>query len=330
MVKCPECALELSELYRFCSRCGTILAPPIDVNDRSLDEPKRRIHMAIAQRNSTDRIVSPWWILFLVITMVVFYIAYFAVLFSGLDDSDPYDTGGIFDAWLTSFVVLMLMAAFTQAGFCALAYLMMKRMNAHFYRERVLRTAILDLVRAASIPTKKYDIVATELYQMEASNNVLEKERDPVLWTIAIGLTIVSSAISVVALVLTRDDLGAGFGFAGIGLSLGIGLPFSIISLICTLYVLYFLSKDFYEHDGRWYNFSYTSRIALSKLGFPKGGSFRVSRLPERSMVLYIILSIFLGIFIYYWWYADLKDPNEHFRSQWEFEDHLWRTLNLR
>lgn len=330
MVKCPECGLELSEFYRFCSRCGAILSSPIDVNDPSLGEPKRRIREAIAQRNTTDRIISPWWILVIIITMSVTYIAFFAILFSDLNDISPSDSESFLDAWSASVVGLLAISAFIQAAFCALAYMMVRRLNAHFFRERILRTAVLDLVRAASIPTKKYDIVAPELYQMEFANNVQEKERDPVLWTIAIGLSIVSAVISVIVFVLTSDRPETGLGFAGIGLSLGISIPFSIISYICTVYVLYFLSKDFYEHDGRWYNFSYTSRIALSKLGFPKGGSFRVSRLPERSMTLYIILTIFLGIFIYYWWYADLKDPNEHFKSQWEFEDHLWRALDIR
>ncbi|MCU0852816.1 MAG: zinc ribbon domain-containing protein [Thermoplasmata archaeon] len=329
-MKCPECGLDLSDFYKFCSRCGAILASPIDVNDSSFDEPKRRILAAISQRNMTDKVISPWWVLLLVITMFVVYAVYFAILLSRIFSSDPTDPDEILDFWEGSFVVLMVGSAVIQAGFCALAYLMIKRLNQHFGRERALRMAVLDLVRVASIPTRKADIVAPEVYQMESVSNYMEKERDPLIWTIGIGLSIVTSVISAVAFLLAREDMASGLGMPGLGLSLGISLPLSLISLICTFYVLYFLSKDMYEHDGRWYNYSHTARIALSKLGFPKGGSFRVSRLPERSMVLYIVLSLFIGIFIYYWWYADLKDPNEHFKSQWEFEDHLQRTLNLR
>ena len=72
-----------------------------------------------------------------------------------------------------------------------------------------------------------------------------------------------------------------------------------------------------------------TARNALSKLGFPAGRPFTIQRLPERSFALYLVLTIFTGIFVYYWLYALVKDPNEHFKYQWEFEDNLTSSLGI-
>ena len=50
--------------------------------------------------------------------------------------------------------------------------------------------------------------------------------------------------------------------------------------------------------------------------------------LPSRSFVLYFILSIVtLGIFEFYWSYVLIKDFNEHFKAQWQFEDSLMSVI---
>lgn len=51
--------------------------------------------------------------------------------------------------------------------------------------------------------------------------------------------------------------------------------------------------------------------------------AYRTPRLPDRSMILYVILTIFTGIFALYWLYVLVKDPNDHFANQWRFEDSL-------
>ena len=54
----------------------------------------------------------------------------------------------------------------------------------------------------------------------------------------------------------------------------------------------------------------------------------RETILPDRSFVLYLILTIItLGIFGIYWLYVLLKDPNEHFKHHILVEDRLLGQL---
>ncbi|MEM0450049.1 MAG: DUF4234 domain-containing protein [Nitrososphaerota archaeon] len=54
----------------------------------------------------------------------------------------------------------------------------------------------------------------------------------------------------------------------------------------------------------------------------------RVESIPNRSFVLYLILSmVTLGIFGIYRTYALIRDPNIHFREQAKFEDELLGRL---
>lgn len=95
--------------------------------------------------------------------------------------------------------------------------------------------------------------------------------------------------------------------------------------------MFYWLGKDIKEHDTRWGIFSSSARIAMSKLGFPYPNTlgYGTTELPERSFALYLILTLFVSPFVYYWWYTLIKDPNDHFRSQWVFEDELLATMKV-
>jgi len=102
----------------------------------------------------------------------------------------------------------------------------------------------------------------------------------------------------------------------------------SAIIFIATWYVYYFLMKDFYKHerreDGFWED---TSKI-LGKLGISFTPPRRVNPLPNRSFVLYLILSIItLGIFGIYWLYVLIKDPNEHFKYHASVDEELLATI---
>lgn len=102
----------------------------------------------------------------------------------------------------------------------------------------------------------------------------------------------------------------------------------SAIIPIASWYVYYFLMKDFYKHerreDGFWEDIS---RI-LGKLGISFSPSRRVNPLPDRSFILYLILSIItVGIFGIYWLYVLIKDPNEHFKYHASIDEELLTTL---
>ncbi len=92
---------------------------------------------------------------------------------------------------------------------------------------------------------------------------------------------------------------------------------------ILLIYVYHFLNKDFYRHEKREDFFLST----LSSL-IPNFNYVRYSEIPDRSTILYLILSIVtFGIFTLYWVYTLTKDPNEHFFEHRRWEDRLVEVL---
>ncbi|MBS3817241.1 MAG: hypothetical protein KGY76_06730, partial [Candidatus Thermoplasmatota archaeon] len=95
-----------------------------------------------------------------------------------------------------------------------------------------------------------------------------------------------------------------------------------VIPYIGLWYVLYFLMKDIYSHHQKIVAFEENSRSAVNKLGH----SVVVPSwkdLPQRNFVLYLILSCCIPFFGLYWMYTIIKDYNDHFKSQWHFEDQI-------
>lgn len=102
----------------------------------------------------------------------------------------------------------------------------------------------------------------------------------------------------------------------------------SAIIFIAQWYVYYFLMKDLYKHERREDGFWEDLTRTLDKLGITFSPPRRVETTPDRSFVLYLILTIItLGLFGIYWLYVLLKDPNEHFKYHMQFEDQLLSTL---
>lgn len=95
----------------------------------------------------------------------------------------------------------------------------------------------------------------------------------------------------------------------------------------CVIYVLYFLTKDPPNHDRRQLSFMQQVQSAGSKLGMylvvPTWKS-----LPPRSFAIFLILIIFtFGLFAFYWFYVLIKDFNDHFMAQWQFENQLISSI---
>jgi hypothetical protein len=102
----------------------------------------------------------------------------------------------------------------------------------------------------------------------------------------------------------------------------------SAVIFIAEWYINYFLMKDFYTHERREDGFWEDLGKVSDKLGVKFSAPRRSEILPNRSFVLYLILSIItLGLFRIYWLYVLLKDPNEHFKYHIQAEDHLLSTL---
>jgi len=93
-------------------------------------------------------------------------------------------------------------------------------------------------------------------------------------------------------------------------------------------YVYYFLMNDFYRHEHREDGFWEDLSRAMNKLGIKFSVPRRPQAIPDRSFVLYLILTIITaGLFGVYWFYTLLKDPNEHFKHHIETENQLLTAL---
>jgi hypothetical protein len=96
----------------------------------------------------------------------------------------------------------------------------------------------------------------------------------------------------------------------------------SFITGIAALYVFYYLLKDFFKHERREDLFFEDLNRTLAASGVTVNLPRRTLPIPDRSFILYFILSIItVGIFGIYWIYVLITDPNNHFRQQWMIED---------
>ena len=93
-------------------------------------------------------------------------------------------------------------------------------------------------------------------------------------------------------------------------------------------YVYYFLMNDFYRHERREDGFWEDLGRTMNKLGINFPMPRRTQAIPDRSFVLYLILTIITaGLFGVYWIYILLKDPNKHFKHHIETENQLLTAL---
>lgn len=102
-----------------------------------------------------------------------------------------------------------------------------------------------------------------------------------------------------------------------------------IIASIPLLYILYFLTKDFGLHERRENGLIEDCNKSLESLGITISvGTRRSDPIPQRSFVLYLILSIVtFGLFGIYWLYTLIVDPNNHFKHHVQYEDELMSKL---
>jgi len=160
-----------------------------------------------------------------------------------------------------------------------------------------LRMAVISYLKEKGAESQRAQLIANEISALESINQEAmyrEKERTPVLWTI---------------------------------ISL-----FPLLNLI----VMYFLAEFPFDHDKRWHAFSQYTQAACQKLGIniitPSW-----STLKERPNLILLIAILILSlltvtvivslILLLFWYYFIIKDLNDHFQAQWQFEDQLMAQL---
>jgi hypothetical protein len=170
-----------------------------------------------------------------------------------------------------------------------LIYKLLKRHNLHLAREAALRRSIIDFFKfkgeekGAGYQVYQY---TQAMEGIDREGLAVEKPQDAILWTI---LTIIP-----------------------------------IISIVAYILIAYWLTNFSPGHDRRFFAFAQNSQYAGNQVGMQNLMPPVWRPVPERSFILYIILTIVtFGLFAIYWVYVLIKDLNEHFKNEWEFEDAL-------
>jgi hypothetical protein len=165
-------------------------------------------------------------------------------------------------------------------------YMLIRRRNQHFPRQQRFFSDLVMVLRvAASRRNVNVDAVLGSMENTVRQTQVEETEKSAVMWVILMLV------------------------------------PF--INIIAELYVLYFLTSDFYKHE-RWEDgmLSDTER-ALGAMGV-QFIFHRNDPIPSRSFVLYLVVTIItVGMFGLYWDYVLIKDPNNHFVSHAIYEPQI-------
>ncbi len=238
-------------------------------------------------RMESDYEMSPAWILIPLIPIVEL-IVFFIVLFGSLltFTTTPVPTtgtsAGFFVALIGFFVIFQIVGFIAQILYAYLLYKLINRRNKHFQRQGFLYDDLTNL--AKELAAKKGVDISLSVNNMERANREARYEE-----------TEKSAALWAIVTF-----------FVG----------------ITALYVYYFLMKDFYKHERREDMFLEDLNRTLVAAGVTINLPRRALPIPDRSFVLYLILSIItLGIFSIYWLYVLLTDPNGHFRQQALTED---------
>ncbi len=323
-MRCQNCGQENPDLHIFCDRCGAVLSKPFRIDKARVGRPITDLRSAVYKRSHSDYHM-PIVLVFVPLMITVGSIAATFAVEIALLSSPEVDFSSFSNLFFFVSLTSSLGTVISALVFAYIAYRLVKRQNDHYERERDLREATMSLVKAAAQTPEREQLVVGEMTTMSLMHAPIERRRVPWFWAFAVAMPAfvipLSFLLSFVAN-LQSDFLGV---FVILFISV---LAISLTSLILQLIMFKFLGETMFDHDQRWGTFTMSARRALSKLGFPQGKPFTVSRLPERSFWLYLLLSFFTaGIFVYYWLYALAKDPNEHFKYQWTFEDNVLSSV---
>ncbi len=253
------------------------------------------VRLDIEDRVKTDRLVSSAWVALPAVSVLL--VVAFVVYTTMVAVQSVFQSGGSSQATdaLASLFAYFGYFALVPNGILAvllvLVYKLIKRRNEHFGRQRAMFSDLLALLGA----------------EAEGKNLTAEFE------------VRVAPARSTLDEIDAKETQREGLLWVIASLFVGVLLPF----------VIYFLMKDYYNHERREERFLQQLSIAASSTGvhFPYYG--RASPLPNRSFAAYVVLTVVTyGFFTMYWVYWLINDPNEHFMSQWDIEDRLYGDLN--
>ncbi|PVX23398.1 MAG: hypothetical protein CW691_10660 [Candidatus Bathyarchaeum sp.] len=256
------------------------------------------IRKDVQMQKKSDRQMSTAWLLVYIIPLIIsvvascYFVTVFMDLFSTVDFSLPSSSYSSYD-WLPDefmsvWIIVMLTGAANSVATLTLNYLLVNRRATHFKRQNFLHEDTISTIGSIA-KTKEIDMDAdlSSLQRTLKEANIEKTEKSAILWSI-----------------------------------LSMFVPF------VQLYVYYFLVNDFYRHERIEDSFWADVSTAMNKLDINFSMPRRTEAMPYRSFVLYLILSIVtMGLFVVYWLYALLKDPNTHFKYHTQTENQLLTVL---
>jgi len=300
---------------------------------RELSSARQKVLDAISRRRDSDRKLSVAWVVVPLVVLVALTTVGFAIMLADLIENietleeDP-DYLYSSDSMKSAYMFIIPASVFNVLAFGALIYLLLDRRNKHIERERGLREALTNYVSAAAAAHGSRTIVAPEVSTMESAHMAAvayDRKMSPGMFALAFGL-VAALTIPIMVVEVYTDvlgDLSAYVGVAAITLMVRLG------EFVIVLYILNALGSHIYNHATLWNNFVYGALYGLYKVGTPVMTPYAPRAQEERSFVLYLILTIFTGgLFMYYWWYTTIKDPNEHYEQQWEVEDAISSAIS--
>lgn len=280
-----------------------------------------RIYSAVRKRRVTDIIVSPRWVVLLIVAPILIMIIstlYMGVMLGIQDTGAPSGSSPGLDASALILFIIFAVAPILQAVLAGyIFYKLLKRRNAHFERDKELREGIILYLQGKAAKSKSvWNYLDVDyLRRMEYSGRVLDLKRPVELLVLLLVLTNVIPGVVAAILPFALYD-------TYILLFLILLVILGFMGIVVLFYLLYRLTMDFQRHSQRQYFFSQQAAdIIYRSTGRP---IHVVKSVPERSIVVYtVLLIITLGLFGFFWLYLLIKDPNEHFQNQWYFEDQL-------
>ena len=326
---CGKCGLASPEGFRFCPKCGASLERPVKVDRGKIKGPKEAIFKAIQARDSTDEVVTRTWILVLIIVYLTSIIAAVAIGFSIASDilrQDPsnFSRELMFDKLKDDVWATALLSGMFYALAFVLAYMLVSRLNRHYARDRQLRSSILSFLKAAAYSPEIKQMIEfdlTEMNQIDDRINSTEKRRNPIIWALAVAAPLMISILQWV--VLFKSE-----GYHEYQESSALFVLAQLLAYVPLFYLSFLLGKSIYNHDSHWTSFAHQANAAMTKLGFPEKKSYWDRPLQYRSYGLYAVVTVVsLGLFMFYWWYTLVEDPNNHLKAQWDFEDSLIESI---
>ncbi len=328
---CSNCGKENLDDSRYCMTCGSEIRKVKPFTSNELAKPRDEIGKAIGQRAASDTIIPPWIVVIPFIVAMIGGMVIFAVILSRVFEyfSENGELTNDYDFIAGSEWMILLALAISTVFYIIygmITYKLIDRMNKHSAREVTLRLAVSSFIEnlvGSSTHGGRGDLGWSGLGGQNLLSPDDVKRRSPVLWMLIIALPIFGSILQ--AFVYFAYGYGAYSEYSSYTFLI------ALVPGLLMLYMFNFLMEETREHDRRWIEFTRDVKVSLAMAGLAVGTLPDHAVLERRSFWLYFVLSIItLGIFVIFWWYVLLKDPNEHFKKQWEFEDELLRFISPR